>query len=157
MKMLTFSAVLFFALLASLVYVLTRPDYFGTEFENDTFWLSLDNKNIKKINSYQKISEINSLIEFPTDGVTFAELGYVYDKEDFLDYRFIKIPDSLVGKSIYSTKEVDGKLITKLLSRAEAITAFNEWRTKVQLEVVREDLFSDYYKVIRVYINEPIE
>lgn len=152
MKYLLASISVFVLVLIAAIYVTSLNNYFGSNFQDGSFWLKENNSNVEDVKTYEKFTREIKLYDFIRDDSSFAVLQY---EDENLDFHSITILDSIVGKSIYSVKAVDGKEVTKLLSRAEVITAFSEWRTNYTFEVERE-LNSNNYFVSAVYINEPV-
>lgn len=153
MKSLILSGLVLLVLIFCLVYVNSRIDYFGTDYEESNYWLSETNPNIEARNSFERFEKDIRLYDFPRESEIFAVVSY---QDEYLDPYGIEIPWSLVGKSLYSIKEVDGINEVKLLTTAEAITAIADWRTKYTFDVVRSDVTSDKYHILSVYIHEPI-
>lgn len=153
MKSLILSGVVLLVLVFTLMYLNSRLDYFGTEYEESNYWLSESNPNIDARNSFERFEKDIKLYDFPRESEIFAVVSY---QDEYLDPFEIEIPWSIVGKSLYSTKEVDGTEQVKLLSTAEAITAIADWRTTYTFDVVRSDVTSDKYHILSVYIHEPI-
>lgn len=153
MKSLVISGVVLLILILSIVYINSRLDYFGSDFEETNYWLSQNNPNIEARNSFETFDKNIRLYDFPRESEIFATVSY---EDEFMDLHEIEIPWSLVGKSIYSTKEIDGRSQVKLLSTAEAIIAVAEWRTIYTFNVVRADTTLEKYHILSVYIHEPI-
>ena len=151
MKYLIASITAFLLLIGLSLYLNSRPDYFGTVFEDSNLWLKSDNSNVQYISTYEKFTKVAEIYDFYTDGVRFAQIQFADQNNEL---KSIDILENLVGKSIYSVKTVNGKQEIKLLNRAEVIKAISEWRTEYTFHVIR-DLMSNSYKVTSLYINEP--
>jgi len=151
MKYLIASITAFLLLIGLSLYLNSRPDYFGTVFEDSNLWLKSDNSNVQYISTYEKFTKVAEIYDFYTDGVRFAQIQFADQNNEL---KSIDILENLVGKSIYSVKTVNGKQEIKLLNRAEVIKAISEWRTEYTFHVIRH-LMSNSYKVTSLYINEP--
>jgi len=152
MKYLVASIAFFLLSLAANIYLANPQSYFGANFETSNLWLASNNQYVANVSTSEVFSKMIELYDFYSDGVRFAKLQFADNNND---YQSIDILESIIGESIYSVKTENGQKQVRLLNRAESIKAISEWRTEYTFYVNRDPI-SNSYKVISLYINEPI-